>query len=83
MCETDLPVIVKTVEMNPQPKITVTTDGELCYDGDAVFDITNPYGYLNRRMEYDLTIDYPFGVTGDCSGGRSDRDRRFRPYRSP
>ena len=33
-CQNGIP-IVRTVEINPQPKITVATDPVLCYDGDA------------------------------------------------
>ena len=39
-CGDGVPVII-SIEINPQPKIAVTADEVLCYDGDASFGFTN------------------------------------------
>ncbi len=71
-CANGIPVVIE-IEINPQPKIQVTTDEILCYDGDAAFDITRP-NTVNAAGEwrYDVTVNYPAGVTGDWTGGLSN-----------
>ena len=68
-CGDGVPVVIN-VEINPQPKIQVSTDEILCYDGDAEFDITDP-NTVNAIGEwrYDVTVNYPAGVTGEWTGG--------------
>ncbi len=71
-CGDGVPVVVN-IEINPQPKIQATTDEVLCYNGDASFDITNP-NTVNTIGEwrYDVTVNYPGGVTGDWASGLTD-----------
>ena len=48
-CQNGAPFIV-TVDLDPQPKIAVTTDQLLCYDGDATFNIsTVQYSFKSRE----------------------------------
>ena len=72
-CASGVPVII-SIEINPQPRIAVSTDGVLCYDGDAAFDITN-LNTVNTTGEwrYDVSVVYPGGVTGDWTGGLTNQ----------
>ena len=78
-CANGVPVVI-TIKINPQPKINVTSDLELCYDGPARFDITNPNTVnTGATWYYDLSpVVYPAGVAaGTLSGGLTDQtDRR-------
>ena len=68
-CQNGVPVVI-SIEINPRPRITVTTDPVLCYDGDAVFDIST-VNTVNAAGEwrYDVSVVYPAGVTGDWAAG--------------
>jgi hypothetical protein len=69
VCGNGVPVIIE-IEINPQPKIVATTDLVLCFDGDAVFDITNPNTVnATGTWLYDVSVNYPAGVTGSWSAG--------------
>ena len=57
-----------TVYINPQPRIEVTADDTLCYDGTAKLRITNPTNHTGE-WRYDLDVTYPAGVTGTLSDG--------------
>jgi gliding motility-associated-like protein len=63
-CGDGVPVVI-TIEINPQPRVAVTTDQVLCYDGDAEFDITN-LNTVNATgtWRYDVEIVYPTDVDG-------------------
>ena len=69
-CPGGIPVII-SVDLDPQPKIAVTTDPLLCYDGDAVFDIStvNSPLHAGSQWRYDVSVIYPAGVTGSWAGG--------------
>ncbi len=56
-CEAGVEVTIEVV-INPQPKIAVTTDPELCYTGSAVFDIT--------KSEYSQYRNYLVLRSGTC-----------------
>ena len=68
-------VIIKTVEIDPQPKIAVTTDPVLCYDGDAVFNISTPNTAVSTggQWRYDVSVSYPAGVNGDWLAGLTNQ----------
>ena len=71
-CSNGVPVIIE-IEINPQPRIQVTTDEILCYDGDAAFDIINTNSVnVSGEWRYDVTVNYPVGVTGDWADGLRD-----------
>ncbi len=72
-CETGVAITVEVV-INPQPKIAVTTDTELCYDGPAKFDITK-LNIVNTGTTwyYDIETTYPLGVTGSWPTGLTDQ----------
>ena len=72
-CTAGVPVTV-IVNINPRPRIAVTTDGELCYDDPATFDITNPNTvHTGATWYYDVSpVIYPAGVTGDWAAGLTD-----------
>ncbi len=72
-CETGVEITVEVV-INPQPKIAVTTDTELCYDGPAKFDITK-LNIVNTGTTwyYDIETTYPLGVTGSWPTGLTDQ----------
>ena len=57
-----------TVYINPQPRIEVSVDDTLCYDGVARLSITNPTNQTGE-WRYDLDVTYPAGVTGTLSDG--------------
>ncbi len=63
-------VITRTVEIDPQPKIAVTTDPVLCYDGSAVFNVStvNTAVSTGGQWRYDVEITYPANVTGTYGG---------------
>jgi gliding motility-associated-like protein len=73
-CNGGLPVTVH-VNIDPQPKITVTTDQLLCYDGNAVFNIStvNSSLYTGSVWRYDVSVSYPAGVTGTWASGLTDQ----------
>ena len=73
-CHGGIPVII-SVDLDPQPKIAVTTDPLLCYDGDAVFDIStvNSPLHAGSQWRYDVSVVYPPGVTGSWAGGLFDQ----------
>ena len=73
-CQSGVPAVI-TVEIDPQPKITVTTDPILCYDGDAVFNIgtVNTSVSGGSQWRYDINVLYPAGVTGDWTAGLTDQ----------
>ena len=52
-----------TVYINPQPRIEVTADDTLCYDGTTNFTISDPTTHTGP-WTYDLDVTYPLGVTG-------------------
>ena len=56
-CKNGVPVII-SVDMDPQPKIAVTTDPLLCYDGDATFNIStvNTALYTGSQWRYDVSV---------------------------
>ena len=58
-----------SVYLDPQPKITVTTDTLLCHDGDAAFNIStvNSSLHAGSQWRYDVHANYPAGVTGSWS----------------
>ena len=69
-CTGATPVTI-TVDLDPRPKISVTTDQLLCYDGNAVFTISTPNTTLHSGSQwlYDVTVTYPAGVTGNWGAG--------------
>ena len=69
-----MPVIV-TVDLDPQPKISVTTDQLLCYDGDATFNISTVHTVLSpgSQWRYDVSVVYPAGVTGSWAAGLTNQ----------
>ena len=73
-CQNGVPVVLN-VNIDPQPKITVTTDPLLCYDGDATFNIStvNTALYTGSQWRYDVTVTYPAGVTGSWAAGLTDQ----------
>ena len=73
-CQNGLPVVI-TVDLDPQPKISVTTDPLLCYDGDATFNINNINAALHAgsQWRYDVSVSYPAGVTGSWAAGLTDQ----------
>ena len=77
-CANGVPIVI-TIKINPQPKINVTSDLELCYDGPARFDITNPNTVnTGATWYYDLSpVVYPVGVAGTLFR-RTDRIRQPR-----
>ena len=52
-----------TVYINPQPRIEVTVDDTLCYDGTTNFTISDPTTHTGP-WTYDLDVTYPLGVSG-------------------
>ena len=64
-----------TVNLDPQPRITVTTDSLLCYDGDATFNVStvNTSLYTGSHWRYDVSVVYPAGVTGSWAAGLTDQ----------
>ena len=77
-CQDGIPIIV-TVDLDPQPKIAVSTDMLLCYDGDAVFSISTVNAPLHTGSQwlYDVSVVYPAGVTGSWAGGLIQPDIEF------
>ena len=77
---TAIPVTV-TVDLDPQPKIAVTTDPLLCYDGDAVFDIStvNSPLHAGSQWRYDVSVVYPAGSYRQL-GSRADRPDSKHSY---
>ena len=73
-CHSGVPVII-TVDLDPQPKIAVTTDDLLCYDGDATFNISTVNATLHgsSQWRYDVSVSYPAGVTGSWAAGLTDQ----------
>ena len=73
-CQNGVPVILN-VEIDPQPKIAVTTDPILCYDGDALFNIStvNQSVSTGGEWRYDVSVAYPAGVTGDWGAGLTNQ----------
>jgi hypothetical protein len=69
LCEDGVAVVIE-IEVNPRPRIDVSTDLVLCYDGTAEFNITN-LNTVNAGGQwlYDVTVNYPAGVTGDWTAG--------------
>ncbi len=59
-----------TVYINPRPRIEVTADDTLCYDGSTSFTLVNPTNQTGE-WRYDLDVTYPAGVTGILSDGTS------------
>ncbi len=74
LCSAGVPVIV-TININPRPRIAVITDAELCYDGPARFDVSNPNTVSpGATWFYNLSpVIYPAGVTGDWAAGLTDQ----------
>ena len=56
-------------------KIDVTTDPVLCYDGDAVFNIStvNTAVSTGGQWRYDVSVSYPAGVNGDWLAGLTNQ----------
>ena len=73
-CRNGVPKVI-TVNLDPQPKITATTDNMLCYKDKAVFNIgtVNATLYPGSQWRYDVTVVYPAGVTGDWSAGLTNQ----------
>ena len=74
-CGNGIPII-RTVEINPQPKVTVNTDQVICYDGDAIIDISTANTSVSSggQWRYDVSpVTYPVGVTGDWASGLPDQ----------
>ncbi len=73
-CLNGVPVILYT-DLDPQPKIAVSTDPLLCHDGDATFIISTSNTTLHSGSfwRYDVNVSYP---------ARSHRGLGFRSYRS-
>ncbi len=73
-CQNGIPVII-SVDLDPQPRATVTTDPLLCYDGDATFNIStvNATLHAGSLWRYDVSVVYPAGVTGSWSAGLTDQ----------
>ena len=69
-CQGGIPVVVR-ISIDPQPKITVTTEPVLCFDGDATFNISTVNTSLSSGglWHYDVSVTYPASVTGDYGGG--------------
>ena len=63
------------MDLDPQPKITVTTDQLLCHDGDATFNIStvNTTLHAGSQWRYDVSVVYPAGVTGSWAAGLTDQ----------
>ena len=63
------------VDLDPQPKIAVTTDQLLCYDGDATFNISTVHTALSpgSQWRYDVSVVYPAGVTGSWAAGLTNQ----------
>ncbi len=66
--ECTYPDIVINIEVNPRPRIVVTTDAVQCYDGEARFAITRPHTLNTGTWLYDVQITYPADVTGTYGG---------------
>ncbi len=64
---------VLNIEINPRPRIEVSVDDTLCYDGTADITITNPTNQTGE-WRYDLDVTYPAGVTGTLSDGTNQTD---------
>ena len=64
---------IVTVDIDPQPKITVTTDNLLCYDGDATFNIGTVITCSSSRKPVAVRC------TGNLSG-RGNRQLGSRTY---
>ena len=74
-CGNGIPII-RTVEINPQPKVTVNTDQVICYDGDAIIDVSTANTSVSSggQWRYDVSpVTYPVGVTGDWASGLPDQ----------
>ena len=73
-CQNGVPIVI-TVNLDPQPKIAVTTDHLLCYDGDATFNIStvNATLYTGSQWRYDVSVVYPAGVTGSWAAGLTNQ----------
>ena len=69
-----MPFVVN-VSLDPQPKIDVTTDGLLCFDGNATFNIStvNTTLHPGSQWRYDVSVTYPAGVTGSWAAGLKDQ----------
>ena len=66
-------LVTVSVDLDPRPKIAVTTDTLLCYDGDAVFDIStvNSPLHAGSQWRYDVSVTIP---------GRGDGKLGSRSY---
>ena len=62
------PDIVINIEINPRPRIVLTTDDVQCYDGEARFAVTDPHTLNTGTWLYDVQITYPADVTGTYGG---------------
>ena len=72
-CRNGVPYVVN-VSLDPQPKIAVTTDNLLCYDGDATFNIStvNSSLHAGSQWRYDVSSNLS-GRSNGKLGSRSDR----------
>src|SRR4030042_180955 len=52
-----------TVYVNPRPRIQVSADDTICYNGSTDFTIVNP-NTQRGTWRYDVDVTYPGGVTG-------------------
>jgi gliding motility-associated-like protein len=73
-CGDGVPDTVK-VDLDPQPKITVPPVPLLCFDGNAVFNIStvNSALHAGSLWRYDVQVNYPVGVTGSWAAGLSNQ----------
>ncbi|HUX59151.1 MAG TPA: gliding motility-associated C-terminal domain-containing protein, partial [Bacteroidales bacterium] len=64
-CQNGVPVVI-SIEINPRSRIAVTSDPVLCYDGDALFDIStvNTAVSSGGEWKYNVQIVYPADVDG-------------------